>query len=341
MAPSGASYAANIANSGALVFNTPVSQNLGGNISGTGGLYLNNVNGNTTLSGSNNYSGPTVVANGNLYIAGSASLSPSTAVNVSDTLIFSNSQASVANAITLNGGAYLSNYSSTGMTLSGVTMPTSGTLNLNADGSLANGAMTISNSLAGTGPLTFNVGLTGDVNGTVTLSGNISGGTVVSLTLGSSGLLALTGNNTYSGSTAITAGTLQVGNGSLGYLGSNGNYAAAIANSGALVVNTLSNQTFGGAISGSGNLYQADNNLTTLAGNNSYTGSTTITAGTLAIGGNGSLGNYGANIANGSAPGGQHQRQREPSAASFPATGTCISKAAASQPWPAKTFTPA
>ena len=48
----------------------------------------------------------------------------------------------------------------------------------------------------------------------------------------------LSGVSTYTGSTSITAGTLQIGG--AGSLGS-GNYAAAIANSGAFVVNTSGN----------------------------------------------------------------------------------------------------
>ena len=73
-----------------------------------------------------------------------------------------------------------------------------------------------------------------------------------------------------------------------------GNYSAAISNSGALVVNTNSNQTFGGVISGSGALYQIGSGVTTLSGSNTYSGGTTIGGGTLSIGGGGTTGSIGA-----------------------------------------------
>ena len=128
-----------------------------------------------------------------------------------------------------------------------------------------------------------------------TFGGIISGNG--SLTQAGNALTTLLGANSYTGSTTITTGTLAIG--STGVLG-NGNYGGAVANSGALVVNTGSNQTFGGIISGGGALYQSGNAITTLLGANSYTGSTTITAGTLAVGGTGVLGNgnYAGTIAN-------------------------------------------
>ena len=62
------------------------------------------------------------------------------------------------------------------------------------------------------------------------------------------------------------------------------------------MVNTTSPQTFGGIISGSGNLYQQNSSgITTLTGSNTYTGTTTISGGTLAYSGSGSYsGNLGA-----------------------------------------------
>ena len=66
-----------------------------------------------------------------------------------------------------------------------------------------------------------------------------------------SGLASLTGNNTYTGGTTISAGTLAIGG--AGVLGG-GTYSGTIANGGALVFNTSSNQTLSGAISGNGDL---------------------------------------------------------------------------------------
>ena len=94
--------------------------------------------------------------------------------------------------------------------------------------------------------------------------------------------MLLTGNNTYSGSTTISAGTLVIGGG--GVLGG-GTYAATIANSGTLVLNTSSNQTFSSAISGSGGLYIQGSGTVSLTNynTNTYYGPTTINNGVLAL----------------------------------------------------------
>ena len=93
--------------------------------------------------------------------------------------------------------------------------------------------------------------------------------------------LTLTGSNTYSGPTTISAGTLQIaGAGNLG----GGSYSAPVSNSGALVVSTSANQTLLGVISGGGGLVQAGNSVTTLTATNTYTGPTTVSAGTLQLG---------------------------------------------------------
>ncbi len=141
-------------------------------------------------------------------------------------------------------------------------------------GVLSGGGGVITASSAGT--LTTN-----NASASTTFAGTISG--LAGLTQsGAGGMLTLTGSSTYSSATNITAGTLQIGGG--GVLGTGGNYAAAIANSGALAVNTSSNQTFSGVISGGGALLQGGNGITTLTNTNTYTGATSISAGTLQLG---------------------------------------------------------
>ena len=110
-------------------------------------------------------------------------------------------------------------------------------------------------------------------------------------------LLTLTGtNNTYSGGTTISAGTLQIGDGisspgslpgnvvasALTYSTTNG----AVTASGALSFNTpaLMSITYSGNISGSGSggLTKTGAGLLTLSGSNTFTGTTTLSAGNLA-----------------------------------------------------------
>jgi len=77
--------------------------------------------------------------------------------------------------------------------------------------------------------------------------------------------LLLSGVNTYSGNTTISAGTLKV----TGLLGS-GTYSGNISNSGTFEYSSSSDQTLSGVISGSGDIDKGDSGTLTLSGNNTY-----------------------------------------------------------------------
>ncbi len=129
--------------------------------------------------------------------------------------------------------------------------------------------------------------LTTTFAGNITDAGGASPATGGALTKNGAGMFTLTGANNYSGATNISGGTLQIGG--AGVLGG-GNYSGAISNSGVLAVNTSSNQTYGGAISGAGPLYQLGSGTLTLAANNSYAGGTFINGGGLVVGNGGTAG---------------------------------------------------
>ncbi|MGN6769612.1 MAG: autotransporter domain-containing protein, partial [Rhizobiaceae bacterium] len=174
-----------------------------------------------------------------------------------------------------------------------------GTLAISSDGNLGN---------IGSGPLTFDGGtlefltsfdtsrsVTLDAGGgsfdtgtnDVTLSGAIGG--AGSLTKLGGGTLTLTNTNNYAGGTTISAGVLQLGNG-----GTPGSITGDVVDNGVLAFNRSDALTLAGNISGNGGVQQLGSGKTILTGSNSYTGDTTISAGTLQFG-DGSSGGSGGN----------------------------------------------
>jgi len=147
-----------------------------------------------------------------------------------------------------------------------------------------------------------NLGSVGSVTvsgGTMSLTSNLTvgdGGTG-SLTIGNGGLVALRGNlaRGAAGTISLNAGgTLQIGTGTntgvlLGGTGS-------LANNGTLVFNRSNASTYTGVLSGSGTVAKLGTGQFTLGGANSYTGLTTISGGTIALSGSGSIGTGGLNL---------------------------------------------
>ncbi|WP_285712020.1 autotransporter-associated beta strand repeat-containing protein [Erythrobacter oryzae] len=100
------------------------------------------------------------------------------------------------------------------------------------------------------------------------------------------GTLTLTGSNSYQGTTTISGGTLQIGNG-----GTSGTLGTAnVVNNAVLAFNRSDDITLANAISGTGSVTKAGAGVLTLSGTNSYAGTTTVSAGTLRITGASGLG---------------------------------------------------
>jgi autotransporter-associated beta strand protein len=107
------------------------------------------------------------------------------------------------------------------------------------------------------------------------------------------GSVVLLANNSYVGTTTISAGTLQVGNGS-----TTGTLSTAdVSIGGSLVINRSDAITLANNLSGAGSLVKAAANILTLTGTNTH-GSTTINAGTISIGAATNLGSGALTFAN-------------------------------------------
>ncbi|CAN7229444.1 autotransporter outer membrane beta-barrel domain-containing protein [Phenylobacterium sp. LjRoot164] len=95
------------------------------------------------------------------------------------------------------------------------------------------------------------------------------------------GALILTGENSYSGGTTVSAGVLQIGDG-----GKTGSIWGDVSNGGTLAFKRSDDVSFGGAVSGDGTLAQLGAGVLSLTGDSSaFAGVTEVRAGTLAIDG--------------------------------------------------------
>jgi outer membrane autotransporter protein len=151
----------------------------------------------------------------------------------------------------------------------GTTIGLGSTLNLGTGG-LA-GAIVTPSTIVNFGQIVANF------TDTLTLAAAVFG--AGTLSKAGSGTLILTGSNTYTGGTTITGGTLQLGNG-----GTSGSIVGNVTDNGTLAINRSDTLTFGGVISGTGAFQQNGAGTTILTAANTYTGATTVNAGTLQAG---------------------------------------------------------
>ncbi|TAJ38655.1 MAG: autotransporter domain-containing protein [Reyranella sp.] len=272
----------------------------------TGPNSLTLTSGKLELGAANTYSGGTVVNGGTLRLGAGGSLLST-------------------GALTINGGIFdLDGHTQTVGALSG----TGGTLALGTGTLTANSASSTSLSAAitgsgafvkqGTGTLTllgantYSGGTTvsaGALQGnTTSLQGAIvnnasvafnqsSNGTYAGNMSGSGGLaklgagtVILTGTNSYTGGTTVSGGVLQ---------GHTTSLQGAIVNNASVVFDQASAGTYAGNMSGSGGLTKIGAGVLTVSGSNSYTGGTTVSAGTFRLGSSTALPTMGALTVNG------------------------------------------
>jgi len=139
------------------------------------------------------------------------------------------------------------------------------------------GSDVIANAVVNQG--TIDLGSGGHISGAISGNGSITKSAV--------GTSILSGENTFTNTIFVTAGTLQIGNGS-----STGSIASGVnlSSGTTLAFNRTGTLTHDGIISGSGALAKSGSGTVILTANSTYTGGTTISAGTLQLGDGGTTG---------------------------------------------------
>lgn len=280
-----------------LVGDAAPASNGAGSVSGTANTFLTYVAGSglRPLNPTDEFTNNAITSGNNTYITSTTAAAATTAIN---SLVINGADLSI------DDGATLTNSSGALLFVTSNTIKPTGTTGIYTGG-LEN-------------QITVNSGVTGTINA------NINGSQP--LTKSGVGSLVLGGANTYTGATAVSAGTLKAGVASVantsGAFGNNsavtlgnvagvalditgfntqvgsltgGGTAGGNVTLGAATLTTGGNNTspaaYAGVISGTGGLTKIGTGTQTLTGVSTYSGNTTISAGTLALGSSGSIAN--------------------------------------------------
>ena len=270
-------------------------------LAGTNGLTKSGA-GTLILGVDNSFSGtlnvdtaqPSVGNDGVLRVASPGVLSSISAVNIRNQnaatsallLDGSNGNINIPGSIALNGRtpavAAIENLNGTNSFSGNLSVNSGGAYWIQSDAGQLTFAGAFTSVTAGTRNFTF------QGNGDIVINGPFTNGsaTAINITKSGNGPLTLAGNNTYSGSTTISGGTLQIGNGgATGTIGTN-----TCTDNGVLVFNRSGTVNAPIAISGGGSLVKQGSSTLTISNANTYTGGTTLCEGVLQLYQNTSLG---------------------------------------------------
>jgi len=238
-----------------------------GNISGGGALHL--IGGTLELAGtSNSYSGGTVLESGSTLVL--------TTANVSS------GNANISNAGGLVDFDQTTNGSYNGIVSDGVGMGTStvqqGSLVKDDSTGASAGNVTLTQAQTYSGNTTIEAG-------TLTLGAQNAVANSALVDLGRVGGTAGTATLALGANQLVQSLTSEAGNSTFVTLGGN---TLTIGSTGS-ASNANANSSFGGVISGTGQVVKQGTGTLTLSGANSYSGGTSVTAGTLALASGGSI----------------------------------------------------
>ena len=280
----------NIVNNAAVVFDQGGDGTYAGNMAGSGSLTLTG-GGNVTLSGTNTYTGGTTVSGGTLTgtttsLRGNITNNAAVVFNQTTSGTYSGVMSGTGTLTKTGTGTVIL---TTSNTYSGLTTISDGVLQLGNGGTtgmiagnvVVNGADSL---------LTFNR------SDAITFAGDISG--TGGIMLMGPGTVALTGNNTFSGGTAIGGGIVQVASdAAFGAAGTTlkigggatvqalasftSNRPVGLIGMGGTFDTNGNTLTLGGTITGGGALTKTGAGTLILTGTNSYSGGTTVEAGTV------------------------------------------------------------
>ena len=253
-----------VVNNATLTFNQAFGDGtFSGDISGSGSFFK--IGDNTlTLTGANTYSGGTQISAGSLI--GDTDALQGAITNNAAVTFEQSADGTYAGAMSGNGSLTKAGAGAVTLTgsntYSGGTTVTEGGLNgttLSLQGAISTAASTT---------VTFNQSTSGTYSGVMTGDG--------SLTKTGSGTLLLGGNNTYSGGTIVSAGSL---------IGTTSTLRGAIINNAAVTFHQHTSGTYSQVMSGSGSLTKAGSGWVSLTGTNNYSGATVVDSGELNVNG--------------------------------------------------------
>jgi autotransporter-associated beta strand protein len=283
--------AGSIVKAGSGIWTLTGANTYGGGTTVTAGTLQLGTGGSLASTGALTVNGGTFDLNGNVQTVGALSGSGG-AITLGSGTLTTNSASSTTLASTIMGTGALVKQGAGTLTLTGNSSYSGGTtvlgglVNLATAGNFGTGPITLnggglqwaSGSTTDISPRLAALGTAGgrlDTNGnTVTLASAITG--TGGFTKVGQGTLILTGTNSYSGGTTVSAGVLQ---------GTTSGLQGNIVNNAMVAFNQGSSGTYAGGMSGTGGVSIASGGIVRFTGTNSYTGPTTVTGSGLVVNG--------------------------------------------------------